>query len=213
MLYPASFIPVAEHTGLISPLTSYLVDAALAQARRWIDTGDAVPIAINLSARDLLDEKLYHTVIDGLEHHRVPASLLELEVTESAIITDPRRAQRLLERLAALGIRIAIDDFGAGYTSLGQLDTLPVSELKVDRSYVATMATNPHNAVIVRTIIELGHNFGLTIVAEGVEDAQTLDVLRGLHCDTAQGFYFARPMTAEQLHAFRRRYVRQPSRL
>ncbi len=124
-----------------------------------------------------------------------------LEVTETAVVTEPLRAQQLLKRLSALGISISIDDFGAGYTSLGQLKTLPVSELKIDRSFVTTMTADDRNALIVQSVIDLGHNLGLSIVAEGVEDEQTFTALAALKCDVAQGYYITRPMSAEALDA------------
>src|SRR5450759_5263400 len=125
------------------------------------------------------------------------AALLELEVTESALMTEPGRAQRLLERLARLGVAISVDDFGAGYTSLGQLKDLPVRELKVDRSFVTTMTEDRSNALIVHSVVDLGHNLGLTIVAEGVETAEALTALAGVGCDVAQGYHLARPMPVD----------------
>src|SRR5664280_1449363 len=166
---PDDFIPLAEHTGLIGPLTRYVLDSALGQIRAWADAGRPLTVAVNLSARNLLDERLPAMVAELLTVHGVPAALLELEVTESALMTEPGRAQRLLERLARLGVAISVDDFGAGYTSLGQLKDLPVRELKVDRSFVTTMTQDRSNALIVHSVVDLGHNLGLTIVAEGVE--------------------------------------------
>ena len=158
---------------------------------------------MNLSARNLLDEHLPDQVAELLAAHDVAPELLVLEVTETAVVTEPLRAQQLLKRLSALGIRISIDDFGAGYTSLGQLKTLPVSELKIDRSFVTTMTEDGRNALIVQSVIDLGHNLGLSIVAEGVEDEQTLAALAALNCDVAQGYHIARPLTAQALDAHR----------
>ena len=124
------------------------------------------------------------------------AELLELEVTEPAIMTEPARAQQLLEQLATLGVRISIDDFGVGHTSLSQLKNMPISELKIDRSFVMTMTEDPSNALIVRSVVDLGHNLGFTIVAEGVETEQILTALSGLGCDAAQGYHLSRPITA-----------------
>ncbi len=191
---PDEFIPLAEHTGLIGPLTRYVLDRALAQVRIWSDTGRPMTVAVNLSARNLLDERLPAMVTELLSAHGVPAGQLQLEITESALMTEPGRARRLLEQLAGLGVSISIDDFGAGYTSLGQLKDLPVSELKVDRSFVMTMTEDASNAHIVSSVVDLGHNLGLTIVAEGVESAQALSALAGYGCDAAQGFHLARPM-------------------
>ena len=203
LLFPDAFIPTAEHTGLIGPLTSYVLDGALAQARVWADAGQPLLVSVNLSGRNLLDEELPDEVAGLLIAHGVSASLLELEVTESAIVLDPVRARRSLDRLAELGVRLSIDDFGAGYTSLGQLKTLPVNELKIDRSFVMTMTTDARDALIVRSVIELGQNLGLSIVAEGVETAEALSTLRGFGCDIAQGYYLARPAPIEVFDAWR----------
>ena len=200
---PDAFIPVAEGTGLIGPLTTYVLDLALAQARRWLDAGDPLLVAVNLSARNLLDDGLDRLVAGLLERHGVPARLLTLEVTESAIMTDPVRAKAVLARLHALGVSLSIDDFGAGYTSLGQLKDLPLSELKVDRSFVLAMQADSSNGTIVRSVVELGHNLGMTAVAEGVEDLETLERLAGFSCDVAQGYHLSRPLPAEAFDAWR----------
>jgi diguanylate cyclase (GGDEF)-like protein/PAS domain S-box-containing protein len=194
LVFPDDFIPLAEYTGLINPLTCYVLDTALVQARIWMDSGRPLPIAVNLSARNLHDEGFAQLVAELLAVHDVPAHLLVLEVTESAIMIDPVRARVALEQLDALGVRISIDDFGAGYTSLSQLTTLPVSELKIDRSFVATMTSNPGNAMIVQSVIDLGQNLGLTLVAEGVETEQALTALAFLECDVAQGYHLCRPV-------------------
>src|SRR5450631_1954438 len=187
MILPDTFIPLAEHSGLIGPLTSYVLGAALSQARVWMDGGRPLMVSVNLSASNLLDERLPQQVADLLATHGVPAKLLLLEVTESALMTEPDRARRLLEALSALGVRLSIDDFGAGYTSLGQLKNLPVAELKIDKSFIINMRNDPSDALIVHSIVELGHNLGLTIVAEGVETAAVLADLTTLGCDIAQG--------------------------
>jgi diguanylate cyclase (GGDEF)-like protein len=209
LVSPDAFIPLAEHTGLVGPLTTYVLNAALVQARTWTDLGHQIPISVNLSARNLLDDSLPATVAALLEQHRVPAGMLELEVIESAIMVDPERAHQILTGLNQLGIRLAIDDFGAGYTSLAQLKTLPVSELKVDKSFVLTMDTDPANALIVRSVVDLGHNLGLTAVAEGVETQRVMDLLADVGCDTAQGYHFVRPLPAEDLLEW---YTRRPAR-
>ena len=205
LVFPDEFIPLAEHTGLIGPLTHYVLDRALAQARVWVDSGDAVPISVNLSARNLLDDGLPDRVAQLLEAHGVPASLLQLEVTESALMSDPERAQSLLERLVVLGVRISIDDFGVGYTSLSQLKTLPVTELKIDKSFVLTMMQDRSNALIVNSIVELGHNLGLSIVAEGVESEHAFTALSTYGCDVAQGYLLSRPVPASELDQWRAR--------
>jgi EAL domain-containing protein (putative c-di-GMP-specific phosphodiesterase class I) len=179
-----------------------VLDAALEQCARWRDAGRTLTVAVNVSARNLLDEHFVEEVQELLARRRVPASSLELEVTESAITADPDRARRILTRLADCGVTLSIDDFGAGYTSLAQLKDLPVHQLKVDRSFVARMAADPSNALIVRSVVELGHNLGLTTVAEGVEDEATCDSLGAMGCDVAQGYYVCRPMAAGPLEAW-----------
>jgi diguanylate cyclase (GGDEF)-like protein len=203
LIFPDDFIPLAEHTGLIGPLTAYVLDAALTQARAWMDDGRPLMMSVNLSARNLLDEGLPQQVAELLAKHGVPARLLELEVTESAMMTEPARAQSLLEALAALGIRLSIDDFGSGYTSLGQLKNLPITELKIDRSFIMNMGEDRSDALIVRSIINLGHSLDLTIVAEGVETADALAHLLGLGCDVAQGYYQLRPVPAPAFDTWR----------
>jgi diguanylate cyclase len=196
LVFPDEFIPLAEHTGLIGPLTRHVLDTALAQARTWSDAGRPLTVSVNLAARNLLDESLPDQVAELLAVHGVAPELLELEVTETAIMTDPVQAQQVLEQLATLGTRISIDDFGVGYTSLGQLKNLPVSEIKIDQSFVMTMTQDPSNALIVRSVVDLGHNLGFKLVAEGVETEQILTALAGLGCDVAQGYHFSRPITA-----------------
>ncbi len=202
LVFPDDFIPLAEHTGLIGPLTRCVLGAALAQVRVWVDAGRPLPVSVNLSARNLLDDTLPGQVAELLAAHGVPAELLELEVTESALMIEPVRAQRLLEQLSALGVRISIDDFGAGYTSLGQLKTLPVDELKIDKSFVMSMTSDRSNSLIVHSVVDLGHNLGLTIVAEGVESEQALTALRAFGCDVAQGYHLSRPIPTAALDAW-----------
>jgi diguanylate cyclase (GGDEF)-like protein len=203
LIPPDAFIPLAENTGLIGPLTNHVLDLALARIGAWAEQGRPLPVAVNLSARNLLDDTLDRTVRELLTKHGVGADLLKLEVTESAIMTDPVRATGVLQRLAALGISISIDDFGAGYTSIRQLKDLPICELKIDRSFVTDVATDPSNAVIVRSVIDLGHNLGLSIVAEGVETQQGLDCLGSYGCDIVQGYIVSRPLPVETFETWR----------
>ena len=199
LIPPSDFIPVAEGTGLILRLTERVLGISLAQQRAWLDAGHAVPVAVNLSTRCLLDAGLPDLVQRLLAQHRVPARLLRLEVTESAVMGDAARCMEVLQRLHDLGVRLSIDDFGTGYSSMAYLRRLPVDELKIDRSFVLGMCTSQQDAVLVRTAIDLGHNLGLTVVAEGVEGEEHVDALRALGCDIAQGFHYARPMPAGQL--------------
>jgi diguanylate cyclase (GGDEF)-like protein len=196
LLLPDEFTPLLESTTLIGPLTHYVLDAALAQARTWIEAGRPLPIAVNLSARNLQDEGFADQVAELLAARGVPAHLFELEVTENAIMTDPVRARETLEQLSALGVRLSIDDFGAGYVSLSQLTSLPINEIKMDRSFVITMADDLNNALIVRSVVDLGHILGLTQAAESVENDTALTAVAGLGCDSAQGYYLSRPLPA-----------------
>jgi diguanylate cyclase (GGDEF)-like protein len=199
LLSPDRFLPLAEHTGLIRPLTRYILDAGLRQLRAWHDAGRDIGLAVNLSARDLLDISLPDEVSELLNKWSVDPTRLELEITENILLTDPARAGLVLDRLGALGVTVAVDDFGSGYSSLNYLRRLPVDVLKIDKSFVLNMATNEHDAVIVRSTIDLGHNLGLRVVAEGVESREIWDRLAALGCDTAQGFYLSRPIPAAAL--------------
>jgi diguanylate cyclase (GGDEF)-like protein len=194
---PVEFIASAERSGAIKPLTQSVLAAALAARGDWAADGLAVRMAVNLSARSLLDPELVADVRRALADAGTAPGTLELEVTESAIMADPDRAQRTLERLGDLGIRIAIDDFGTGYSSLAYLSRLPVHTVKVDRSFIRDLGSDPAAATIVRTTIDLGHNLGLAVVAEGIEDAATRVLLRDLGCETAQGFLWSAAVPAD----------------
>ncbi len=203
LLMPDQFIPEAERTGLIEPMTTWVLDAALRQCREWADRAGArgeegLSVAVNLSTRSLLDASLPATVAAALARWQVPAHLLELEITETIIMTDPKRARRVLTDLAGMGLTLSIDDFGTGYSSLAKLRELPVTQLKIDREFVMDMGNDVDDAVIVRSVIDLAANLGLQTVAEGVEDAATWEQLTALGCDSAQGYFLARPMDAER---------------
>jgi diguanylate cyclase (GGDEF)-like protein len=199
MLSPDDFISVAERTGLIKPLTLFVLRKAARQCRKWNESGLALTVAVNLSVANLLDVELVDDVARILEDERLPAERLEIEVTESMVMVDPERATGQLRRLSAMGIRLAIDDFGTGHSSLAYLRRLPVSELKIDRTFIRHLATSEDDAAIVRSTIELAHHLGLRVVAEGVEDARSLAILQELRCDRAQGFHLCRPAPAEEL--------------
>jgi diguanylate cyclase (GGDEF)-like protein len=196
---PAEFVPIAEQTGLITPLTSYVLDAALAQVRRWMDEGQELSVAVNLSARSFLDAQLAIEIPRLLEKWNVDAGLLELEITESMLMLDPGRGQATLERLSRIGLTLSVDDFGTGYSSLANLKRLPVDVIKIDKSFVMDMAIDASDAAIVRSTIDLAHNLGLRVVAEGVESHQAWTQLNELGCDLAQGFYVSRPLPAVDL--------------
>ena len=194
LMLPDEFVPLAEHSGLIKPLTLWVLRESLKQCAAWQLAGLNLCVAVNLSAQGLMDMELPDTVAGLLAAHEVPADLLILEITESAIMMDKDRALRILTRLADMGIRLSIDDFGTGYSSLAYLSKMPVKQLKIDKSFVLDMDTNKSNAVIVHATIELGHNLGLEVVGEGVESAEALKILGQLNCDSVQGFHLLRPM-------------------
>ncbi len=197
LLAPGEFIPLAERTGLVKPLSDWVLHAALAQACAWHAAGRELRVAVNLSVRNLLDPKL-PDAIGGLLAARsdVNPAWLTLEITESVLMADPERAMKNLLRLRRLGMRLAIDDFGTGYSSLAYLQRLPVDEVKIDPSFVMGMTAEESSAPIVRATIELAHTLGFEVVAEGVENRPTWDLLLESGCDIVQGFYVSRPMPA-----------------
>ncbi|HVQ88815.1 MAG TPA: EAL domain-containing protein [Actinomycetes bacterium] len=196
VIRPDDFIPLAENTGLITPITWFVVERALQQVRVWQDSGLDLDIAVNLSVRHLTDMSLPDRIAVALERWGVAPSKLIIEVTESSIMTDPKRAAGVLQQLRRIGVAVAIDDYGTGHASLTYLKRLDIDELKIDRSFIMQLDQDSSDAIIVASTIELGHNLGLRIVAEGVEDAATLEWLRGLGCDKAQGYHISRPTTA-----------------
>lgn len=202
LMAPDDFIPLAERTGLIAPLTTWVLHEALAQCRAWHDAGLPLAVAVNLSGRLLQDPALVDLVREALRRWRVPGTELTLELTESSIMSDPVRVMQILEELRAIGVRISIDDFGTGYSSLSHLRLLPVDEIKIDKSFVLHMLANPSDEAIVRSTIQLCHNLGRNVVAEGVEDPQTHQRLRELGCDFVQGFDIAPPMPGAGLAAW-----------
>jgi diguanylate cyclase (GGDEF)-like protein len=191
---PGDFIPIAELTTLIHQLTAWVLEKAIEQCRRWQDQGMSLSIAVNLSARNLMDDNIPKLVERLLSKYQLSASRLELEITESSIMTDPTRALRNLDALHALGVHLAIDDFGTGYSSLAYLKRLPVQTLKIDNSFVRNMLEDLQDELIVNSTIHLAHNLGLTVVAEGVENEALLARLSEMGCDEAQGYFIGRPM-------------------
>jgi len=198
-LPPGEFIALAEQTGLIYPLSRWVLETALKQHQAWQAIGLDVPVAVNLSRRALHDPELPEMVSQLLDRWEVAPSGLVLEITESGLMADPVRAGENVSRLRAQGVRMSIDDFGTGYSSLASLQDLSVDELKIDQSFVQTMGTDPSARVIVRVIIDLADALKLRVVAEGVEDRATWDVLVGLGCEVAQGYFLSRPLTAAAL--------------
>jgi diguanylate cyclase (GGDEF)-like protein len=199
---PDVFVPLAEQTGLVRRLTASVLDSALTQCRSWADRGLDLPVAVNLSVRDLLDPGLPTQVTEMLDRHGLEPRRLQLEITESSIMDQPARALDVLNALADLGIELAIDDFGTGYSSLAYLQRLPVLQLKIDRSFVTHLSENDSDAAIVRSTIDLGHSLALTVVAEGVEDERSMDLLASAGCDLAQGYHVARPMPGDQIEGW-----------
>jgi diguanylate cyclase (GGDEF)-like protein len=199
LLQPAEFIPLAERTGLIRPLTRYVLGKAIRQCRAWLDQGIELAVAVNVTSRDIHDVNFPEEVAGILSEWRVDPRLLELEITEDTILAEPMRARSVLTRLSELGIRIAIDDFGSGHSSLGYLKRLPIDVLKIDKSFVLNMDVDEEDAVIVHSTIELGHNLGLSVVAEGIETEGAWQRLVELGCDVGQGFYLSRPVPASSM--------------
>lgn len=199
MIPPDEFIGPAERTGLIHPMTYWLLRTAIQQCREWRQAGLDVVVSANLSARNLLDPKLPGTVVELLRNGEVEPEFIRFEITESAIMTDPAHAQKMLFKLRDIGIRFSIDDFGIGYSSLKYLQKLPVDQIKVDKSFVMHMTQNTGDAQIVRSTIDLAHNLGLSVVAEGVESENILNRLDEMNCDLAQGYFFTKPLSGEAL--------------
>jgi diguanylate cyclase (GGDEF)-like protein len=203
---PNEFIPLAEGTGLIKPMTTFVLTAALRRCA-WLEKqGHHAKVSVNVSARSLLDCNFPTEVLRLLRRWGVRASSLGLEITESSIMADPDRSRDVLSELSEMGVSLSIDDFGTGYSSLSHLKRLPVDEIKIDRAFVMGMAHDENDAVIVRSTIELGHNLGLQVVAEGVESHDDLDRLRGWGCDTAQGYYLSRPLAPERIQEWSGRF-------
>ena len=194
LLGPDDFIPIAEQTDVIGRLTRAVLDDALAQAKQWADAGIQLHMAVNLTVADLHDTSLPDAVGSLLKRHKLRADSLTIEVTEHAIMVAP--AHTTLRALGDLGVHISIDDFGTGYSALAYLRTIPVNEIKVDRSFVARMPFNEDDVTIVRTIVDLGHNLRLRVTAEGVETARSWNLLAGFGCDYAQGNHISRPLPA-----------------
>ncbi|GAB1258876.1 hypothetical protein NBRC116494_33780 [Aurantivibrio plasticivorans] len=193
LMYPDSFIALVEMTDLIVPFTDVIIEAALSQQAAWKKSGYRFSVAVNLSARNLVGDHCFHTIKSLMDRFDTKPGELDLEITETALMLDPDHAVDLLQRISHFGVAVSIDDFGTGYSSLAYLRRLPIKALKIDREFVTDLCTNPQDEVIVRSTIGLAHNLGLAVVAEGIEDQQTLDLLHELGCDQAQGYYLSKP--------------------
>ena len=206
MVPPGDFLPLAEMSELIHPLSAWVLRESIQQIKRLLANGHNVPVAMNVSARNLTDSLLIDTLEEAIRVEKIDPVYLEIEITESALINHPVRALQNLERLDKLGVSIAIDDFGTGYSSLTYLKKMPLDTLKIDRSFVSEMLTSESDSVIVDSTIDLAHNFSFTVVAEGVEDQETLDALAAKNCDQAQGFFIAKPMPADEFEQWLAEY-------
>lgn len=196
-LYPDQFIPFAEQSGYIRDISLWMLGEAARYGALWNADNVRLPIAINLSTRDLIDQDLPNKINSLLVLHNVDVAAISIEITESSIMDDPVRAEITLERLSAMGIPLSIDDFGTGYSSLAYLKRLPVDELKIDKSFVLKMEQDENDRKIVKSTIDLGHNLGLKVVAEGIENLAVWDLLKGMGCDFGQGYYMSKPMPAD----------------
>ena len=199
VLQPDEFVPLAEQTGLIRPLTAWVLETASRQTREWAEEGLELRIAVNLSAHNLHDVHFQERFLEIIDHDRLQIPRLRLEITETTIMSGSPHALEILNQLSARGVRISIDDFGTGYSSLIYLKRLPVDEIKIDRSFVTHMTVDENDTVIVRSTIDLAHNMGLKVVAEGVEDEATYQLLGQMHCDLVQGFHISHPLPAREL--------------
>jgi diguanylate cyclase (GGDEF)-like protein len=208
LVMPDEFIPMAEHSGLMAPLTEHVIDESLAQVAAWRRAGLEVPVAVNVSMRDLGGRDLVGVVARALERHNLPASMLLLELTERVLTRDSGEVNATLNALRRLGVAASLDDFGTGYSSMVLLKRLPIAEIKIDRSFVSRLTADPGDVTIVASIIDLAHGLGMTAVAEGVESEQVSDLLSDLGCDAVQGWYVSRPLDADSATAW---LLRHPS--
>jgi diguanylate cyclase (GGDEF)-like protein len=212
LIPPGAFVQTVEQTGLIGPLTRHVLERSIAECAAWRKDGREMSVAVNLSVRNLLDRDLPKQIERLLHTYGLPPQALQLEITESMIMSDPERALSTVGRLSGLGARLSVDDFGTGYSSLANLRKMPIDELKIDRSFVSPMMRNESDLIIVRSTINLGHDLGLNVIAEGVEDSPTLAHLAVLGCDLAQGYHVSKPMPADAFNHWLTETPRQPSK-
>lgn len=209
LVSPGEFIPLAEMSDMIISMTEWVIDKTLQHIQRWRQQELFVKVSVNVSTRNLLDENLIPYLKEKLDQYSVPAHLLEIEITESALMADPDRALDTLNKISELGVSISVDDFGTGYSSLIYLRKLPLNALKIDITFVRNMCHNEQDEIIVNSIVNLSHNLGLVVVAEGAEDKETVDRLQEMDCDQVQGFYFSKPLIAEDFERFCDEFKRQ----
>ena len=212
LIPPGAFVQTVEQTGLIGPLTRHVLERSIAECAAWRKDGREMSVAVNLSVRNLLDHDLPKEIERLLSTYGLPPEALQLEITESMIMSDPERALATVTRLSRLGARLSVDDFGTGYSSLANLRKMPIDELKIDRSFVSPMMHNESDLIIVRSTINLGHDLGLNVIAEGVEDNPTLEELAMLGCDLAQGYHVSKPMPADAFNMWLADTAPQPTK-
>ncbi len=198
LLAPGAFIPIAERTGLIKSMTDWIMDRMLKQCREWHDAGAPVHVAVNISAKSLQEKDLPVKVQSALDKWHIDPRFVKVEITESSILADPAHALAITSMLQSMGVRLSLDDFGTGYSSLTSLRELPIDEIKIDKSFVMGMSSNEADATIVRTMVDLAHNLGKQVCAEGVEDEETWRRLGEMGCDLAQGYWISKPKPADQ---------------
>ncbi len=202
LVAPGEFLPVVEDHQLIDRITNVVLNKAIRQVKAWQDEGMRIPISVNVATRSLLNANFPQDVADLLAQYGVDASLLCIEITETTVMRDSARCARTLQSLHDLGVRLSVDDYGTGYASMVYLKDLPLDELKIDRSFVSRMTTEEQQRVLTHSVIELGHNLGLSVVAEGVEDPEVREALRASGCDVAQGFLYSEPVPAAEIAAW-----------
>lgn len=207
LIPPNEFIPLAESSDLIHPLGLWVLENAMAQAQLWEKSGLNLIVSINLSARNLMENAFPQCIEQALRDHGLPAERLEIEITESTLISDPERTLMVINRINNLGVRFAIDDFGTGYSSLAYLKRLPIQTLKIDRSFIRDLLIDGQDAMIVRSTLDLAHNFGLMVVAEGVEDNATLQELKRLNCEQVQGYLISKPLPVAEFELWLDHYI------
>ncbi|WP_168188931.1 EAL domain-containing protein [Thiomicrorhabdus sediminis] len=193
LLFPDSFMPLAEVSDVIYPFTDHVIELAMQQQKQWLSEGKRYSVSVNISARNLMDERLYPHLKACLKKYKTPAELFELELTETALMQDPERAITILKRIATLNVKLSVDDFGTGYSSLAYLRRLPLNALKIDRVFVKDMLENDQDEIIVHSTIALAHNLKLQVIAEGVENLEIIERLQGINCDMVQGYFLSQP--------------------
>ncbi len=206
LIMPDAFIGIAEQTGAVREVTRYVIAKAVQQQAQWVSNGLRQPIAVNISARDLQDDSFPRFVANMLAEHGVAAALLRFEITERALMDNLDAAAQTLRALQQIGIRVSLDDYGTGYATLTHISQLPVSELKIDRSFVTDLTADTRNFAIVLSTVQMGHRLGMTVVAEGVETMAELDAVRESGCDEVQGYYFSKPLVASEVEQWMRSY-------